>query len=374
MCLTCSMLPESYAQRAENLNLNRIVQPPYHCYGRLADGCPHAEELGWKVGVQFYTFHKYTFFEAIDLTRALGLHYIEATIGARICEESTQNIHAGLSPEWRERIKRKLAESGVKCESIYYWMDGSGKGFEDIVKFCKDMGWMIVSDPRRAEQGGQPVAFYEKILEKHGVKMVFTNHPKAAAYWNPDFTVEDTQNHGSCIGASIDIGHYMRGGFDTYEITRRYIDIGKMYHFHSTGAEDYFGGAWSFADFDEHGRMRENTFTGPYLGFPFYSQRLAAHRESDYWDVATPVMRGLYRWHIPDPIPMPTPICVSESVTPVWNTGFPSLSVNDSIKSNDISSLFFWLHSIRLDLKLTSLRAIVSRLTYFLMSTFWMKL
>lgn len=54
MCLTCSMLPESYAQRAENLNLNRIVQPPYHCYGRLADGCPHAEELGWKVGVQFY--------------------------------------------------------------------------------------------------------------------------------------------------------------------------------------------------------------------------------------------------------------------------------------------------------------------------------
>lgn len=153
MCLTCSMLPESYAQRAENLNLNRIVQPPYHCYGRLADGCPHAEELGWKVGVQFYTFHKYTFFEAIDLTRALGLHYIEATIGARICEESTQNIHAGLSPEWRERIKRKLAESGVKCESIYYWMDGSGKGFEDIVKFCKDMGWMIVSDPRRAEQG-----------------------------------------------------------------------------------------------------------------------------------------------------------------------------------------------------------------------------
>ena len=163
MCLTCSMLPESYAQRAENLNLNRIVQPPYHCYGRLADGCPHAEELGWKVGVQFYTFHKYTFFEAIDLTRALGLHYIEATIGARICEESTQNIHAGLSPEWRERIKRKLAESGGKCESIYYWMDGSGKGFEDIVKFCKDMGWMIVSAPRRAEQGGLPVAFYEKI-------------------------------------------------------------------------------------------------------------------------------------------------------------------------------------------------------------------
>ena len=38
-----------------------------------------------------------------------------------------------------------------------------------------------------------------------------------------------------------------------------------------------------------------------YLGFPFYSQNLAG-RESAYWDTATPVTRGLYRWHIPDPI------------------------------------------------------------------------
>ena len=47
--------------------------------------------------------------------------------------------------------------------------------------------------------------------------------------------------------------------------------------------------------------MHEQTFTGPYLGFPFYSQNLAG-RESAYWDTATPVTRGLYRWHIPDPI------------------------------------------------------------------------
>lgn len=69
----------------------------------------------------------------------------------------------------------------------------------------------------------------------------------------------------------------------------------------STGTEDYFGGAWSFADFDENGRMFERTFCGPYAGFPQYSQCLRG-RESAYWDVATPVTRGLYRWHILDPI------------------------------------------------------------------------
>lgn len=221
---------KTYAQAAENLN--KVVQPPYNCYGRLADGCPNAEKLGLKVGVQFYTLHKYTFFEGIDLTRALGLHYIEATIGARISNESDQAIYAGMPREWMERIKRKLAESGVKCQSIYYWMDGSGNGFEEVVKFCKEMGWMIVTDPRRADKGGKPVSFYEEILKKYGVRMVFTNHPKAASYWNSDFTVEDTESYSELIGASVDFGHYMRGGFDACDIARRYMDIGKMYHFH----------------------------------------------------------------------------------------------------------------------------------------------
>lgn len=220
------------AQAAENLNLNNVVQPPYHCYGRLADGCPNAERLGWKVGVQFYTFHKYTFFEGIDLTRALGLHYIEATIGARITKESDQKIYAGMPREWMDRIRQKLAESGVECRSIYYWMDGSGEGFEEVVRFAKEMGWMIVTDPKRADQGGKPVSYYEEILDRYGVKMAFTNHPKGAAYWNPDFTVADTRQCGPSIGASVDIGHYMRGGFDAYEIARRYIGIGKMFHFH----------------------------------------------------------------------------------------------------------------------------------------------
>ena len=135
------------AQSAENLNLNRIVQPPYNSYGRLADGCSNAELLGWKVGVQFYTFNKYTFFEGIDLTRALGLHYIEANMGARITADSDQRISANMPQEWKDKIRRKLVESGVECLSFYCGMNGSGEGFEDIVKFAKEMGWMIVTDP-----------------------------------------------------------------------------------------------------------------------------------------------------------------------------------------------------------------------------------
>ena len=78
-----------------------------------------------------------TFFEAIDLTRALGLHYIEATIGHGFARKVHKTSMPDSPLNGGNGIKRKLAESGVKCESIYYWMDGSGKGFEDIVKFAK---------------------------------------------------------------------------------------------------------------------------------------------------------------------------------------------------------------------------------------------
>ncbi|MHC4099248.1 MAG: hypothetical protein ACYSU3_24725 [Planctomycetota bacterium] len=45
----------------------------------------------WRLGMQAYTFKEFTFYEAVDKTRALGLRYIEAYPGQR------------LSPHRRER-------------------------------------------------------------------------------------------------------------------------------------------------------------------------------------------------------------------------------------------------------------------------------
>lgn len=67
-----------------------------------------------------------------------------------------------------------------------------------------------------------------------------------------------------------------------------------------TGTEDYFGGAWSFAA-GVQGKMVEQTYSTPYLGYPFYSKSddsvYSAYHNDD-----CPPMRGLYRFHIPDPI------------------------------------------------------------------------
>lgn len=68
-----------------------------------------------------------------------------------------------------------------------------------------------------------------------------------------------------------------------------------------TGTEDYFGGAWSFAAYDEFGKMRECTYQTPFLGYPYYSATDETVTHPCHNDDA-PTMRGFYRWHLPDPV------------------------------------------------------------------------
>lgn len=67
-----------------------------------------------------------------------------------------------------------------------------------------------------------------------------------------------------------------------------------------TGTEDYFGGAWSFAE-QEGGRTVEQTYSTPFLGYPFYSAQDQGIHNAFHQDECPP-MRGLYRFHLPDPI------------------------------------------------------------------------
>lgn len=203
----------------------------YTCYGKLAKGVPNAEKLGWKVGIQAYCFNKFTFFEAIDMTAALGLHYIEAVSGMRMAPGSDVKFGAGLSQEWKDKLQQKLKDADVQLVSFYQWMNGSGEGFEDVVKFAKELNLTIVTDPKRAPDG-KPSEYYDNILKKYGVTMVFTNHPKPIAYWNPEYALEDTKGRSKYLGASVDIGHYMRAGFPILPIVQNNIKAGRMYHFH----------------------------------------------------------------------------------------------------------------------------------------------
>lgn len=100
-----------------------------------------------------------------------------------------------------------------------------------------------------------------------------------------------------------------------------------------TGTEDYVGGSWSFAK-QENGRTVEQTYSTPFLGYPYYSSHddLSYH---PYYNDDCPPMRGMYRFHIPDPIYFEKDIRVTIQQIGMCHNGLFE-------RQDDVSSVAYW--------------------------------
>ncbi len=100
-----------------------------------------------------------------------------------------------------------------------------------------------------------------------------------------------------------------------------------------TGTEDYFGGAWSFADYST-GKTLEQTYCTPFMGYPYYSHHDESLRHPCHDDICPP-MRGFYRWHIMDPIRFAKDIRVTIQQIGVSHRGLFE-------RQDDVASVAYW--------------------------------
>lgn len=116
-----------------------------------------------------------------------------------------------------------------------------------------------------------------------------------------DYTILDgVKGRGHYVGTFIALQTLERAWWGEGEL-KFYLDGDTDYpSICGTGAEDYFGGAWSFGGKDAQGSTVEETFSTPYMGYPFYSRD--DDYRNDFFNTECPPMRAFYRFHIPDPI------------------------------------------------------------------------
>jgi sugar phosphate isomerase/epimerase len=188
-----------------------------------AAGAPHAEKLGWRLGCQAWTFNDTTFFDAVEKTASLGLHYIEAFPGQKLSADKPDlKMGEGLSEADRKAVKKHLSDNGVKLNSF-----GVGGHSRAIFEFAKDMGMVtVVSEPA-------PDAFDEidKLCEEFQINLAIHNHPKGSSrYWDPALVLKACEGHSKRIGACCDIGHWLRSGIDPLEALKKLE--GRIIEFH----------------------------------------------------------------------------------------------------------------------------------------------
>jgi sugar phosphate isomerase/epimerase len=185
-------------------------------------GAPNAGKLGWRLGCQAWCFNKFTFYEAIDKTASLGLHYIEAFPSQKLSSKKPNvKMGPGMLADDRKETQKRLEDSGVKVVSI-----GVGPYDKSMFDFAKEMGIEnIVSEPKFGDFDK-----IDKLCEEYDINLAIHDHPKPSPYWNPDTVLKHVQGHSKRIGACCDTGHWMRSGVNVLEALKKLE--GRIIEFH----------------------------------------------------------------------------------------------------------------------------------------------
>ncbi len=176
-------------------------------------------EPDWRLCIQAWTFNRFTFYEAVDKTKALGLHYIEAYPGQQLSSDAPDvRFDHNASAQVREEVKKKLQEAGVKLVNYgVVALPNNEQECRKVFDFAKDMGIeTIVSEPPE-----DAFKLVEKLCNEYKINVAVHNHPKPSHYWDPNTVLGACKGRSKRIGACADTGHWFRSGLNPLESLKK---------------------------------------------------------------------------------------------------------------------------------------------------------
>lgn len=196
------------------------------------------EQLGWRIGPAAWSFRKFTFFDAIDKTAVLGMHYIESFQGQKISKNIDVGMSYDLPDEVLEKIRQKLDSAGVRLTSHYIGsLPGEEARCRRIFEFGRKMGIeAFISEPDPAN-----LDTIEKCCKEYGIALAIHNHPKGRSrYWHPREVLAVCRGRSKWFGACGDTGHWIRSGIRPVDAVR--ILEGRLISLHVKDLNSFGGG------------------------------------------------------------------------------------------------------------------------------------
>jgi sugar phosphate isomerase/epimerase len=223
------------------------------------------EALGWQLGVQSYSFNRFTFFEAVDKAASIDLKYIEAYPGQRISADIDGQMGVGMSDEQVDAVLKKLEAADIRIVAFgVVGLSADEDESRKVFEWCKRMGVEVINTEVRED------AFdtLEKLCADYNIKVGLHNHPEPSYYWNPDKVLEALRGRSQMIGACADTGHWMRSDINPVEALKKLE--GRIVSMHFKDLNKYGRGAhdvpWGTGEGDLRGMLEElkrQGFAGP---------------------------------------------------------------------------------------------------------------
>ncbi len=217
-----------------------------------------AEKAGWQLGVQSYTFHKFTFCEAVDKAHQLGLSNIEVYYGQPLGGGIKGSMDFKMDKETQKKVleyarskKVKIVASGVViCKDNAEW--------KQLFEFAHAMGIQLIT----CEPAYDHLKYVDELANKYKIDVAIHNHPKPSNYWNPDLFLSEVSGLSERIGACADVGHWARMGLDPVECLHKLNGRVKSLHFKDikakvAGEEEQHDVIWGTGVLDMKGMLQE---------------------------------------------------------------------------------------------------------------------
>jgi sugar phosphate isomerase/epimerase len=176
-----------------------------------------ADELGWQMAIHAYTFRKFSIFECIDKTAALGLKYMSLSGSVNLGGANTVTT-VQISDADAAAIQKAVAAKGIKLVNIgVVKLPPDEAESRKVFEFAKKMGIdTLVAEPEPAA-----LDIVEKLCKEYNIKVAIHNHPKPSHYWNPDTVLEAVKGRTPLMGACADTGHWLRSGLEPLECLKK---------------------------------------------------------------------------------------------------------------------------------------------------------
>jgi sugar phosphate isomerase/epimerase len=177
------------------------------------------ETENWRLGVQAWSFNRFTFYEAVDKTASLGLKYIEAYPGQKLSKDNPNIVFGPDMPaEIKQQVKQKLKDAGVKLVNFgVVKLPDDETGCRKVFDFAKEMGIETIA----AEPPEEAFDMLDKLCQEYKISVAIHNHPPTTHYWDPNTVLKVCNGRSKWIGACVDIGHWMRSGVNPLEALKK---------------------------------------------------------------------------------------------------------------------------------------------------------
>lgn len=173
-----------------------------------------AEQNGWKLSIQSYSFNRFPLTEALDKTKELGVKYIEVYPGHRLGGDWGDKVFGfDLEPQVRQGLKDLAASKGIKIIATGVFVTDNSDDWEKLFSFAKDMDMEFVT----CEPALKDWDLVESLSQKYGIKVAVHNHPQPSSYWNPELLLSAIGTRSKNIGSCADVGHWRRENLDQIE-------------------------------------------------------------------------------------------------------------------------------------------------------------